>query len=296
MKTNKTSLLLKIAALLAAFLLIAACGRTAPVERVRDPETEIDEAEAEAEEEEEEAPETEEETTRSPADRTAEEVYAANPELTPVNYDSPALLPLTEDMGQEYVDNIVFLCDSPFYWLKLYELLSDGYGTTQVWTGPEGTMTLAYLRDFKILDPIDNVERTIPETVAIHQPPVIMITVGINGIAFMDEAYFKEEYTNLVNEIREADPDVTLIFQSILPISPAYSGWGDITNETVTAANAWLLELAEALDAHYLDSFSCLVGEDGNIQPDLVMSDGLHANKEGLTKVLEYIRTHAVEE
>lgn len=286
MKTNKTSLLLKIIALMTVLLLIAACGKPAPVEVEVEEKTVTEQTE----------PPTEEEITRAPADRTAEEVYEANPELTPVNYDSPALLPKTEDMGQEYIDNIVFLCDSPFYWLKLYELLKDGYDTTQVWTGPEGTMTLAYLRDFKILDPIDNVERTIPEAVEIHKPPVIMITVGINGIAFMDEAYFKEEYQNLVTDIQRANPDVTLIFQSILPISPAYSGWGDITNETVTAANSWLLELAEELGAYYLDSFSCLVGEDGNIQPDLVMSDGLHANKDGLIKVLDYIRTHGVQE
>ena len=240
------------------------------------------------------APETEAETEpAAEIDRRAEEVYLAHPDLTPVNYDSPALLPISEDAGQAYIDNITFLCDSPFYWLKLYGLLSDGYDTTQVWTGPEGTMTLAYLRGFGMLDPIDGVERTIPEAVAVHKPPFILITIGINGVSFMDEEYFRTEYQNLIDEIRTNSPDTVIVLQSILPISPAYRNWGDITNVTITRANSWILRLAEENGLKYLDSFSCLVGEDGNIRSDLVMKDGLHANEAGLTLVLEYIRTHA---
>lgn len=231
-----------------------------------------------------------------PVDRSAEAVYQANPNLTPVNYDSPALLPISDDMGMGYIDRITWLCDSPTYWLKPYELLSGGFNTTQIWTGPEGTMTLAYLRDFRILDPFDNTERTIEETVALHKPPFIQIALGINGIAFMDEAYFTEEYTHLIDVIREASPETTIVLQSIYPISPDYRYWGDITNDTVTAANSWILHIAEQYGLRYVDAFSCLVGADGNIIPELVMSDGLHPNKAGLTKVLEYIRTHAYTE
>ena len=37
-------------------------------------------------------------------DRLAEEIYKNHPELTPVNYESPALLPKSEDAGQEYIE------------------------------------------------------------------------------------------------------------------------------------------------------------------------------------------------
>ena len=113
MNNHKTPLVVMIAALTAALLLLASCGGPASADVPVNANAEQTE------------PQTEEETTRIPADRTAEDVYKAHPELTPVNYDSPALLPKTEDMGQAYLDRIVFLCDSPFYWLKLYE---DGAG------------------------------------------------------------------------------------------------------------------------------------------------------------------------
>ena len=272
---------------LAVLILLAACARTPaettsalPAENVTEPVTE---------------PTTSEPETAPPpeVDRRAEEIFKNHPELTPVDYDSPALLPISDDMGQAYIDNITFLCDSPMYWLKLYGLLKDGYNTTQVWTGPEGTMTLAYLRGFEILDPVDNVLRTIPEAVAAHKPPFILITVGINGVSFMDEAYFTREYKNLIDEIKQNSPDTVIVLQSICPISPAYRYWGDITNVTITAANSWILHIAEEYGLKYVDVFSLLVGEDGNIRPELVMKDGLHPNEEGLTLLLEYLRTHA---
>ena len=273
--------------ILAVLIIFASCARTPaapttqpPAETETEPVTEATAAE----------PETE---PPPDVDRRAEEIYKNHPALTPVDYGSPALLPISDDMGQEYIDNITFLCDSPMYWLKLYGLLKDGYNTTQVWTGPEGTMTLAYLRGFEILDPIDGVLRTIPETVAAHKPPFILITVGINGVSFMDEEYFTREYKNLIDEIKQSSPDTVIVLQSICPISPAYRYWGDITNVTITAANSWILRIAEEYGLKYADVFSVLVGEDGNIRPELVMKDGLHPNEDGLTLVLEYLRTHA---
>ncbi|MBQ7474910.1 MAG: hypothetical protein IJS78_03205 [Clostridia bacterium] len=263
----------------------AATGTEPPTETEARAETETETAEQETE--------TEEPETAPAADRTGEEIYLAHPELTPVNYASPALLPRTEDAGQSYVDGVTFLCDSPFYWLKLYGLLSGGYDTTQVWTGPEGTMTLGYLEGFGILDPVDGVLRTIPEIAALRRPPMMIITVGINGVALWDEDAFKEEYLRLIDEIGEASPDTEILLQSILPIAPSYAHWGEITNASITAANAWILEVAERRGLHYLDTFSALVGEDGNIRPELVKDDGLHANEEGLKLALGYIRTHA---
>ncbi len=295
--------ILSDAALLAALILLfSSCGLRTLSEsgagsEVAEPTQTAEQTESETEAQNAEPTETETETDapapEPTADRTGEEIYKAHPELTPVDYDSPALLPRTEDAGQEYADNITFICDSPFYWLKLYGLLSGGYDTTQIWTGPEGTMTLGFHHGFEILDPFDGVLRTIPETVALHKPPVIMITVGINGVALWGEETFKAEYFSLIDEIEEASPDTVILLQSILPIAPSYAHWGMITNATITAANSWILDVAEERGLHYLDTFSVLVGEDGNVRPELVRDDGLHENEDGLNLALEYIRTHA---
>ncbi|MBR3423248.1 MAG: hypothetical protein IKG80_02025, partial [Clostridia bacterium] len=191
------------------------------------------------------------------------------------------------------IDGITFLCDSPFYALKVFGLLSGGYDTTQVWTGPEGTMTLGYLDGFEILDPYDNALRTIPEALALHRPPVVMITLGINGVALWGEEEFKAAYVRLIDVIRAESPSSVILAQSIFPISPEYVNWGMFTNALITEANSWILEVAEQCGIRYLDTFSALAGEDGNIRPEYVQIDGLHVRPEGLEAALSYIRTHA---
>lgn len=289
MKPSVLAAIFSISVLLAVFL--HGCARPP----LRQPESVSEQVSVTTTESEAPVPATEaptEPTTVRNVDRSAESVYLAHPNLTPVDYDSPALLPECDDLGTEYIDRITFLVDSPMYWLGPFELLSGGADTTQVWTGPTHTMTLAYLRDFDILDPFDGQLRTIPETTALRKPDIMVITVGINGVAFMDEDWFKEEYIHLIDEIRAASPETTILLQSILPITPDYWSWGDITNDTITEANRWMLEICEQEGIHYLDAFSALIGEDGNAIAELMQSDGLHPNEEGLAKVLMYIRTH----
>ena len=292
--------------LLLSLTLCAACGKTevaqepsaAPVTPAA-PETLPPETEAPVvTEAETELPQTEPPTTEPPApepevDRSAEPIYAAHPELTPVDYESPALLPISEDATDAYLDRITFVCDSPTYWMWPNGLLNGGKETKQIWTGPQGTMTLAYLRGFKILDPFDGVERTIAETATLHKPDIIVIALGINGISFMDEDYFKAEYANLIGELQQASPDTQIILQSMYPILPTYKHWGAITNASISLGNSWILDLAEEFGLPYLDTFSALLAEDGNAHPEWMMKDGLHPNKEGLSMILGYIRTHA---
>lgn len=226
-------------------------------------------------------------------DRSAAYIYEANPKLTAVNYDSPALLAPSKDMGMEYVDRITFICDSPTYWMWPLELFSDGKDSKQIWTGPEGTMTLAYQGSYRILDPYDKVERPIRDVVALHPPDILIIALGINGISFMDEAYFSQEYRNLVTDIQEISPDTIIILQSIYPITRRYKHYGSITNAKITEGNSWIMAIAEEVGCPYLDTISVLLNDEGMAKDELMLKDGLHPNREGLTLILDYIRTHA---
>lgn len=220
-------------------------------------------------------------------------IYEKNPGLTPVNVDSTALLKETDDYGQSYLKNIVFICDSPTYWMWPNGLLFGGKETNQIWTGPEGTMTLAYQSTYNILDPYDNVTRPIRSVVDLHKPKYIIIALGINGISFMDEESFTDEYTKLVKDIHEISPRTVILLQSIYPISPNYQYWGAITNDMITEANSWILEIAENTGCKYLDTISVLLNDEGNMKKELILKDGLHPNKKGLQVILNYICTHA---
>lgn len=219
-------------------------------------------------------------------------LYDLNPEFTRINYDSVAMMGLSDDFGSEYVDRITFLCDSPTYWLWPNGLLSGGENTKQIWTGPDGTMTLAYHANYNILDPNDNIRKPINEVALLHQPEYLVIALGINGISFMGEDEFKSVYKDLIIGIQEASPNTIIILQSILPITKDYQYWGDITNVIITEANSWILTIAEDMGCTYLDAFSVFFDDNGYVKADLYRDDGLHPNYNGLTLLLQYIRTH----
>lgn len=194
----------------------------------------------------------------------------------------------TEDMGQEYVDKFIFLGDSTTYGLGHYGVVDKN----QVWTPPSGTLTLSFWSVAAILYPDTGSEVLIPEAVEAKKPEYMLITLGVNGVSFMEEEYFKEEYTNLVNAVKEKSPDTKIILNSIYPVAMSYKYIRDISNEKITAANEWIKKVAEDTGVKYLDSASVLVGQNGFLPENLQNGDGLHLTEESFNLVIDYLRTH----
>ncbi len=209
-----------------------------------------------------------------------------------IDLSSPAILPETGDMGQEYLDQIIFLGDSTTYGMKYYGVLSGGKDTKQVWTPESGTLTLSYQGFATIVYPDDGSELTIREAVEKKKPAMMVITLGVNGVSFMGREDFISEYTDLVTDIMDLSPDTKVIIQSIFPVASHYEYLGSINNEKICLANTWLLEVAENTGARYLDTISVLMGDDGWLPDAYQNGDGLHLNTESFNLVLNYIRTH----
>ena len=246
---------------------------------------------------------TPEETGPAPEvtpETTPEITPEPTPEITPppslptsaFHLTGDALLAETADMGMEYVDKMIFLGDSTTYGMKYYAVLSDGKATKQVWTPSNGTLTLSYQGFAAIVYPEDGSEISIRDAVTASLPEYMVITLGVNGISFMDEDYFKSEYTDLVTDIQSISPDTKIILQSIFPVASNYEYLSSINNEKIAAANSWILEVAENTGTAFLNTASALVGEDGWLPQSYQNGDGLHLNETGFGIVLSYIRTH----
>ena len=245
----------------------------------------------------EETPEPTPEVTQSPEEEPSPPVTAPPVNADPQGYaqidlSSPAILAETGDMGQDYLDRIVFLGDSTTYGMKYYGVLSGGKDTTQVWTPSSGTLTLSYQSFAAIIYPEDGSEITIREAVERKKPAMMVITLGVNGVSFMGHDDFVNEYTDLVTDIMELSPDTKVIIQSIFPVASHYEYLKSINNTKICEANTWLLEVAENTGAKYLNTISVLMGSDGWLPDDFQNGDGLHLNTEGFSRVLSYIRTH----
>ena len=228
-------------------------------------------------------------TTEPPAETPEQPVDA------PPAVDYPTRLGETPDAGREYLDKFVFLGDSTTYGIGVYY----NYGYTelcppsQVWTPASGTLTLSYYNIATVVYPETGEELTIADAAERAKPEIMMITLGVNGVSFMDEEWFIRDYTDLVKSIQDVSPDTKIILNSIYPVAASYAYQKDINNDKIRAANGWIERIAEATGCRFLNSFECLVGSDGYLPESAHNSDGLHLNGESFTTVMNYIRTHA---
>ena len=127
-----------------------------------------------------------------------ESVDAAATRPAQMSDGSLQTLPETEDAGQAYIDSLTFLCDSPWIGLKSYAMLSGGESTTQVWTSPSGVMAVADIADSRIVFPNDGSIVTAANAAMILQPPILVIALGNDGIANIDQFDFIDRYEALI--------------------------------------------------------------------------------------------------
>ena len=240
-------------------------------------------------------PETAKPPVESAEPAPAEETPAAETPAPAAPTAASVRLAETPDAGRAYLDKIVFLGDSTTYGIGYY--YDRGYNElcppSQVWTPASGTLTLSYYSIATIVYPETKEELTIEDAVKRARPEYMVITLGVNGISFMDEEWFIRDYTELVRLIQAASPDTKIILNSIYPVAASYKYLSDINNERIRAANGWIERIAENTGTRFLNSFECLVGPDGNLPESSQNGDGLHLTGEAFTTVMQYIRTHA---
>ena len=220
---------------------------------------------------------------------------------TPVNTaPDGVVLEQSDDMGQSYIDSIIFLGDSTTYHMINRAVLSGGQDTKQVWSGvdengnPSGTLMLdGMIHKTTIYHSLDGQAKTIAQAVADEKPKYMVITLGVNGIAYANETQFKAYYGKLIDVIVQASPDTKIILQSIFPVSAAYDQkGGKLCNANIDVANTWIIQIAKDKGCKYLDTASVLKNDNGTMIERYNAGDGIHMTADAYKAILQYIRTH----
>ncbi len=229
-------------------------------------------------------------TAPTPTVPAATDVPTPVPTPTP---PPPTVLEQTEDAGQEYIDSLYFLGDS-----ITYQLASNHFVPfTQVWVPKIGTLSLfswavSDINYYPKDDPDNPREMSIADTAAACKPEYLVITLGINGVAVLDEEDFKDYYRDLINTILENSPDTKIICQSIFPVVESLTPEG-ITNANVEKGNQWILDVAKETGTRYLNTHEVLTDSSGGLIHDYSPWDGYHVTTDAYEVILQYIRTHA---
>lgn len=202
-------------------------------------------------------------------------------------------LPDTKDYGQDYIDGLTFLCDSALIGLRDYGVLADGIETTQVWGSSAGNIPFDTLSSCRIKYPADDSTITAAEAAMIKKPAILVISVGSDGLAAATRDSFIEAYKTLVTSIHSASPSTKIVCCSITSVTPTYAGTDGLTAAIVGEANEWLKEVCTETGAYYAD-ISRELHASGYLMSEYASSNGKGLNNAGLSKVLEYLRVHAV--
>lgn len=227
----------------------------------------------------------------SPSNVPEDGSVVSPPDVQPPTVNNPPAGPVelgeTEDMGQEYIDKMVFLGDSTTHGLASYELIPEG----RVWTPQNGTLSLFRWNVDQINLPDEGTTMFMNDALALKKPEYLFITLGVNGVGLLDQAAFTAYYREMVDSLMAASPDTKIILNSIYPVGKDYAE-KSITNEKIDAANGWIRGIAEEKGLRYLNSASVLKDDAGFLFKGYDSGDSLHPTKETYQIILNYIRTH----
>lgn len=214
---------------------------------------------------------------------------------------SEAILGVTEDRGQGYIDSLIFVGESTTYHLKSRGVLSGGSDTKQVWAPKNGTLNLDMsTKNAKIIYPETGEAVTISQAAERSQPKYMIFTFGLNGAVqniSKGEEYYKSCYLSLINSVRDVSPQTRIILQSAFPVASNmdmtnYSVDVKTLNEYIDTINLWTLDLAHSEGLRYLNTAEILKDSSGYLRYELQVGDGHHLRTEAYTEILGYIRTH----
>lgn len=184
-----------------------------------------------------------------------------------------------------YFDDALFIGDSRTEGLMLYSSLSN----MNVYCSKGLSVDTIY-KD-QIVD-MDGQKIMVMEALQKQQYSKIYIMFGVNELGWEFDYLFEDQYTKLIMDIRQLQPDAIIYVQNILPISQARSDKDAIYNNTnVNHFNTMIENMCTKLNVVYLDVASSMKDETGALPAD-ASTDGVHCNKDYCEIWLNYLKAN----
>lgn len=200
-------------------------------------------------------------------------------------YDYSKPVPPSEPVDLTYFDDAVFIGDSRTEGLFLNTGLSNATSFAHM-----GLMV-----DTVFTRPLFNVDgEKVPVIDALKAAGFskVYIMLGINETGWAYSSIFIQKYGEIIDAIREINPDALIYVQAILPVSQKVSSTHSyVKNPKIAEYNQLLLQMAEEKQVYYIDTASAVAGEDGSL-PDDAAPDGIHLARPYCQRWLDCLMTH----
>lgn len=188
--------------------------------------------------------------------------------------------PTLEDGSRDYsyFDDCAFLGNSRFLALGTYGLVDNCFSAVGLTVDSVYTNKLEG-SDIAVIDELDG-----------NTYSKVFILFGDNECGWPNLDVFREKYENVINTVKEKQPNSDIYATSVLPVSSHASKTNKygVTNENIDKANDAIKIAAENCKVHYLDINAMMKNDQGAL-PDEAASDGIHLTKEYCEKWLDFI-------
>ena len=194
---------------------------------------------------------------------------------------SSTILEESEDAGQEYVDETLFLGDSNTARMRMF-----GYCTLENSLASVGmsARSLASYECVKFSGISGYV--TMPEAVGIMQPRRVIITFGTNDLSpgYSTEDFIAN-YQEGIEAVEEAYPSVDIIINAIPPLGQQHSN-ENLTQTQVDQYNQALVQMCQEQGWKFLNSAEVLKDSSTGYAKSgyVISSDGIHLTEGAVRK------------
>ena len=218
------------------------------------------------------------ETTTAP---TTEPTTVPTTEPTTIPTEPPTTDPFANMVDESWYNNVLFIGDSRTMGLRDMARM----GNAEYFASLEMSI---FSYDYAVAYDTNIDGLTLEQLLASKTYDKIFVNLGINEAGYPIYSII-EYYGALVDMIRDAQPDATIILQGVLNVSKEYAdGQTHFTPDNINAINDEIRALSNNQDIYYIDINAYFSDADGYLDPTL-SQDGCHLTEEAYKEWATYI-------
>lgn len=189
-----------------------------------------------------------------------------------------------DTVDDSYFDDALFIGDSRFVGLKEYTDLAEHADFCC-----ETSLTI-----YKVLEEKFSGTGTVPEALENKDYTKIYMMLGINELGRGTTEDFMAKYTEVVDTLRELEPDAKIFIMGIMRVSGKKSSSDAIfNNSNINARNNAIATLADNKNIFYIDVNEVVCDEEGNLNEEYTF-DQIHLLGARNDLVKQFLLEHGV--
>ncbi|MCR5594823.1 MAG: hypothetical protein K6G12_03170 [Lachnospiraceae bacterium] len=194
-------------------------------------------------------------------------------------------------VDDDYFNDALFVGDSRMVGLSQYCEPIDERADFYV----KKALTIFNLLDGKQIRSFDGTQKSLWEVLEEKNYSKIYIMVGINEIGVGNSEYFKDAYSEVVDRIRQAQPEAIIFINGIMHVSSSKSATDQLYNNTnINVRNEAIKTLADNIRIYYIDVNEVVDDEAGGLRADLTFDD-IHLKGSSYEPWHEFLLNHGID-